>query len=189
MLVEQVYHNLWTFEIFLLRHCNQPFKIKSVYFGMIWWTWGLNGMPEKNYILSLHAKDSFRQGPKHLWSNIIKLSTVQSFLWQRMIFTCTHQRCLILPRDFISTFYVLTFWKLQKQKPRKFLNCWLQKREYSKGKDHSVIAMVCIHFPQTSVMGHCQKQVTLLQTFSLTQDDSFYILINSINPTTPTQLL
>lgn len=37
-----------------------------------------------------------------------------------------------------------------------------------------------LHFHQTSVTGHCQKQVILLQTFSLTQDDSFYILINSI---------
>lgn len=122
-------------------------------------------------------------------SILIKLSTVQSFLRERMVFTHTHQKCLTLLMDFVLTFYMLTFWKLQKQKPRKFLNCWLQKWEYSKGKDHSVIAMVCIDFPQTSVTGHCQKQVTLLQTFSLTQDDSFYILINSINPTSPTQLL
>lgn len=79
-----------------------------------------------------------------------------------------------------------TFWKFAKQKPGKFLNCWFQTQEYSQGKDHSVIAMVFIHFPQTSVTGHCQEQVILLQTFSLTQDDSFYVLINSLNPTSPT---
>lgn len=79
-----------------------------------------------------------------------------------------------------------TFWKFEKQKPGKLLNCWFQTQEYSQGKDHSVIAMVFIHFPQTSVTGHCQEQVILLQTFSLTQDDSFYVLINSLNPTSPT---
>lgn len=87
--------------------------------------------------------------------------------------------------DFCN-FLMQTFWKFAKQKPGKFLNCWFQTQEYSQGKDHSVIAMVFIHFPQTSVTGHCQEQVILLQTFSLTQDDSFYVLINSLNPTSPT---
>lgn len=87
--------------------------------------------------------------------------------------------------DFCN-FLLQTFWKFEKQKPGKFLNCWFQTQEYSQGKDHSVIAMVFIHFPQTSVTGHCQEQVILLQTFSLTQDDSFYVLINSFNPTSPT---
>lgn len=87
--------------------------------------------------------------------------------------------------DFCN-FLTQTFWKFGKQKPGKFLNCWFQAQEYSQGKDHSVIAMVFIHFPQTSVTGHCQEQVILLQTFSLTQDDSFYVLINSLNPTSPT---
>lgn len=155
---------------------------------MIWCAWSLNGIPEKNDMLSLYAKYGFSQGPKPVWSNIIKLSILHLFLWQRMVFTSVHQQCLTLLVYFI-TFYMQTFWKLWKQKPAKFLNCWLQTRECGQGKDHSVIAMVFIHFPQTSVTGHCQKQVILLQTFSLTQDDSFYVLINSINPTSPTQVL
>ena len=127
---------------------------------MIWW--GLNGIPEKNYIFSLYAKGGFSQEPKPVWSNIIKLPALHSFLWQRMVFIGTHQQCLTLLMDYV-TFHMQTFWKLQKQKPWNFLNCWLQTWEYSQGKDHSVIAMFFIHFPQTSVTGHYQKQVILLQ--------------------------
>lgn len=79
-----------------------------MHFGIIWWAWGLNGIPEKNGMLSLYAKGGFRQGPKLVWSNVTKLSTLHSYLRQRMFFTGKHQQCLTLLVDFV-TFYMQTF--------------------------------------------------------------------------------
>lgn len=76
-----------------------------------------------------------------------------------MVFNSTHQQCLTSLT--ISGFLHA---KLPNQKRGKFLNCWLQTWEDSQGKDHSVIAIVFIHFPQTSVTGHWEKWVILLQT-------------------------